>query len=430
MSKGKKIILAVSVILVASASFVAGLLVGRNYDEDLATLRFVIDSYKKYYLEESDDFVYVMSNSIIDRYSHYYTAEEYKTLQEVSVGKRLGIGVTFSLEKEGVCVYSVHGNSPADKAGVIKGGKVEGIKIAGKDEFVKTEDFSVLSSEMESAKDGEDFQLKISYDGEDRIFTVAKSEYRETYVFYTDSVGEYSFIETDGKLSFEKRKESPVADMDDKTAYLRYVSFNGLSNDEYGSERQIKTALEKFKEDGRSKLIVDLRSNGGGYMNLMESFASHLIDVKDGSSALVSKAVYKDGSEDRFYARNVDYGEYGFEKIIFLADENTASASEALIGATLDYDEKDIVSVVLARSTIGEEYVYKTYGKGIMQTTYERFTLSGTDAIRLTTAKIYWPTSSICIHGVGIREDTVKGKCFEAEYKEGDYVLDYALKNF
>ncbi len=427
MKRSKKIISAIAAVVVVSASFFCGVLVGRNSDEDMATLRFVIDSYKKYYLEESDDYVCVMANSIIDQYSHYYTAEEYKTLQNVSVGKRLGIGVTFSVDKEGVYVYSVHGNSPADRAGISEGGKVTAI-IVDKEEAAVV-DYPSLVSEMEKAKDGEYFGIKILYGEEEKTFSVVKEEYRETYVFYSDESGDYSFLTVDGNLSFKKRSDLPVGSFDSETAYLKYTSFSGLSSDEYGSESQIKTALGKFKEDGRTKLIIDLRGNGGGYMNIMESFASHLISVKDGSYALVSKAIFKDGSTERFYAKGVDYGEYGFEKIVFLADENTASASEALIGATLDYDDKNIVSVVLARSVSSSGYEYRTYGKGIMQTTYERFTLSGTDAIRLTTAKIYWPNSSICIHGEGITANTIKGKCFEAEYGEGDYVLGYALKN-
>ena len=80
---------------------------------------------------------------------------------------------------------------------------------------------------------------------------------------------------------------------------------------------------------------------------------------------------------------------------MILADGNTASASEAFIGAVLDYDKDNIVKVVVSGG--------KTYGKGIMQTTYWR---TFGDGIRLTTSKLFWPVSKKSIHGVGISEET------------------------
>ena len=180
--------------------------------------------------------------------------------------------------------------------------------------------------------------------------------------------------------------------------------------------------------DKKKKLIVDLRSNGGGFMSIMGDVASHFVGVKNGSKVLCAKAVYKDGKVDKFTTPAVDYADYGFEKIIFLANSNTASASEALIGACLDYDYKNVVRVVLSQTKKDEKYVYATYGKGIMQTTFEN--PFGKDAIKLTTAKIYWPVSEVCIHGVGITKNlqAFKDKIIEAPYIENaDYELIAAL---
>ena len=192
-----------------------------------------------------------------------------------------------------------------------------------------------------------------------------------------------------------------------------------------GSVKQFETVLEKFKNNKKSKLIVDLRGNGGGFMDIMCQIASHLIGTND-SSALVSKAVYKGGKVDRFTAQKIKYNDYDFERIVFLADDGTASAAEALIGACLDYDSRDVVRVVLSKNSDGS---YKTYGKGIMQTTIED--VSGS-AIKLTTAKIYWPTSEICIHEIGINKsiEKYKNKIIEAPFISGeDYELLYALAN-
>ena len=112
-----------------------------------------------------------------------------------------------------------------------------------------------------------------------------------------------------------------------------------------------------------------------------------------------------------------------------MGDDGTASASEALIGAMLDYDKEGIVNVVLSgyKDKSGE-IVYRTYGKGIMQTTYENPTTG--EAIRLTTAKIYWPTSDITIHGEGVTKgiERYSARVFTPTIETGtDYEFNCAI---
>ena len=84
-----------------------------------------------------------------------------------------------------------------------------------------------------------------------------------------------------------------------------------------------------------------------------------------------------------------------------ILNENSASASEALYGAIYDYSVKNNFNLktVISSSIKNEQTVYKSYGKGIMQTTYLN---SDGSAVKLTTAKLYWPLSETCIHDVGI----------------------------
>ncbi len=79
-----------------------------------------------------------------------------------------------------------------------------------------------------------------------------------------------------------------------------------------------------------------------------------------------------------------------------LANYNTASASECLLGAMLDYGTIGYGDIYLSEI----DGVARTYGKGIMQTTY--YDYDGGYANKLTTAQIYWPLSDTCIHGRGI----------------------------
>ena len=84
-----------------------------------------------------------------------------------------------------------------------------------------------------------------------------------------------------------------------------------------------------------------------------------------------------------------------------LANKNTASASECLIGALLYYgDLLTKEKVILEEDATG---VAKTYGKGIMQSTY---ILTNGGAFKLTTAKIYWPDATTSIHGIGFKDGT------------------------
>ena len=80
MKKKKIIAVALGIVCLVGAFF-AGFFLRDVTDPDMASLRFIVETYRKYYLEESDDFVSVMGNSIIDRYSEYFTKEEYEEKQ-------------------------------------------------------------------------------------------------------------------------------------------------------------------------------------------------------------------------------------------------------------------------------------------------------------------------------------------------------------
>lgn len=432
--KKKKIIAFVLSFVCLVGAFFAGFFLRDVADPDMASLRFIVETYRKYYLEESDDFVSVMGNSIIDRYSEYFTKEEYEAVKNSSVGRRKGLGITYGTDT--LTITSVKGNSPAEKAGIKGGEKITGIEMPSSDTFTNVSNADELKACFDAIPDDTPFRMRTELGSEEKIFSLELKDYQETYVFYQSNEGEYRFQDKNGgDMSLILYGESNL-DLPSDTGYIKYTSFNGrgASNKNGTSSWQMKTALDKFNEQGKTKLILDLRSNGGGYMDIMSDIASHFIGAKNGSKQLVSKAIYKNGSSDKFYSSAVDYDNYGFEKIVVLANSGTASASEALIGAMLDYDEKKIVNVVLSAYFLtktdenGNNYletIYRSYGKGIMQTTYEN-PFRG-DALKLTTAKIYWPKSDITIHGVGITKELepYSDRIFEPTYVSGE---DYELK--
>jgi C-terminal processing protease CtpA/Prc len=144
--------------------------------------------------------------------------------------------------------------------------------------------------------------------------------------------------------------------------------------------------------------VLDLRGNGGGYLDITLEIASYFCKNSDKRKPLVAVADYGEKTE-KFYATGNCYNEYfsAESRIFVLADNQTASASECLIGCMIDYGAISYADICIAQR--GEEV--KTYGKGIMQTTYPLTGIYG-DAVKLTTARICWPVSNRCIHGRGI----------------------------
>ena len=155
--------------------------------------------------------------------------------------------------------------------------------------------------------------------------------------------------------------------------------------------------MERFRTDGKKNLVLDLRGNGGGSLDVMREIAGYLCKTTE-KKPVVAIADYGERRE-KFRANFNVYNEYFTDdsRICVLADNETASASECLIGAMLDYGTITYADVCL--SGLGESA--KTYGKGIMQTTFYLNLLKG-DAIKLTTAQIRWPISDTCIHDRGI----------------------------
>lgn len=431
----KSAVTVVVAVVAAIGMFFAGFFAGRIKDPDVAALEFIVKTYKKHYLEYDEDFVSVMSRSILDEYSEYYTKEEYAELKKISSGVRGGVGISYYQKSaDEVAIYDVLGNSPAEHAGVKAGSIVKGFKKATDEDFTTIEKRQDLSDALSPLDLGEDFILKLEYDGTETEYTLARKEYRETYVYYSDDSGSWRFTNNNADdmddLEFE-RYDDPIAGFENDTAYLRYTFFYGTANGILGSVGQIQEALKKFTENGKRKLILDLRGNGGGYVDICQSVAKFFVPAPENSFSLIATAEYKKdpktdkGKTEIFKSSAIEFGTYNYDKIIVLADENTASASEMLIGAMLSYDTQDKIEVVLAPSKDDDgQTVYKSYGKGIMQTTYVN--TFGGGALKLTTAKLVWPDGKTCIHGVGITK-SLEGYGEKIWESAGQDPLDVAL---
>lgn len=353
--------------------------------------------YKEFSAEELDDAtldgLFYGSDKLLDDYSAYYSASEYKQRLSQQEGRQSGVGLSFltsDSSSDFSLIYSVSGNSPAEESGLKSGMYMRGYGEDGKEPTYSgyTAAFSTFLSEM---PDERRFTLLASDtpDGEVKEYEVYRTQYVQNYAFYADAEQEYRYT---GTAADElTRADSVYGYFPEDTAMIRLDSFNG------DAAAQFAGMLGVFKESGNTRLIVDLRNNGGGRMDILAEIASYLCKDAGNRNFCVSKAVYRSGKETRFTAARNLYGEYLSDvQVYLLVNENTASASEALAGAMLDYGTLDYADVFVAQT----DSFARSYGKGIMQTTYQNW-MTG-EAVKLTTATIHWPQSDTCIHEKGL----------------------------
>jgi C-terminal processing protease CtpA/Prc len=315
----------------------------------------------------------------------------------------------------------VAGNSPAEKGGLVAGMYLTGYGETDSEEDKIEGGYSTDFKNFVNAQpEGEVFYLWASEEkgGEEEAYAVYRAEYVQNYVFYADGEEAYRFVGESATMPEEY--ETAYADLPSDTAIIRLDSFAG------SAATQFKLALGILKERGKSKLIFDLRNDGGGQMSILAQIASYLCKDAPSGKFPVAVATYRNGNTEEFSASKNYYNEYlDGVSVSVLANKNTASASEALIGAMVDYGTVAMKDIYLAE--IGG--VAKSYGKGIMQTTFLN-SLTG-EAVKLTTATVDWPVSGITIHGVGITTDMgATAVACESVIDLQDKMLRNVLRNY
>ncbi len=372
---------------------------------------------KEYYYDVSDEEFYgvifdAINEDLLDKYSAYMTQEEYEAKQAQAAGKRNDTGLTYTVDalgtEEKVYVNLVRGNSPAEQSGFRRGDKI--VAVGDSEEALTSlESYEQLTDYVDSKATGAPFYLQIERAGVTQTMCVSNEYFVENYVYYRDGDGSFAFTGESAQTLTETH--DPLVGLTEDTAYIRLTKFNG------GVVGQFAQAMNLFRERGKKHLVLDLRDNGGGYIHLLSEIAAYFCKSATSSKPTIAVANYADGKKEYFRASGNVYEEYfgADSQLYVLADRHTASASESLIGCMVDYGSLPMDNICL----VEEDGVAKTYGKGIMQTTYE-FWLWKTDAIKLTTAQVHWPVSNKCIHGVGVTTDD---GCKKAAYtldKDGE----------
>ena len=400
--KGKKaariVALVLGAVIIAVAAFLGGWY-GQYYtlDEEVRTYLWAKSVLEKnYYLpvDEAELYENLYNSLSLDPYTRYYSADEYRAYLAQGAGENTGVGVTFSLEQkddETAQIFSVVGNSPALNAG-LAGGMY--IFAYGPSESELTEGtYKEFKTFLASCKGPFVLRCGFEEDGSDAAdFTLERKSYQASFVSYRDSETGFRFC-GEGKTPALTETHEPLEGLDATTAYLRLDEFSGNN-----TPREFAELLKTMKERGRTNLILDLRSNGGGYLGILGDVASHLMRNATGKNPVVTVTKSRSGQITRYVCVQNDFGNYfnADSHVYLLADEHTASASECLIGALVDYGTCAFSDIFLREDENG---VAKTFGKWIMQSHFE--TASGA-AMKMTTATVNWPVSGRCIHGVGV----------------------------
>lgn len=272
----------------------------------------------------------------LDPHSIYIPSDELREVNDELRGNFSGIGVEFQVFYDTVNVLNVLPGGPSDKAGLQIGDKLitvnDTVKITGR--------------KLEPEK------IRKQLRGE------------------SGSVVKVTVLRN-GKLIPIRitRGAIPLPSVDVAymiTPVIGFIHINKFSEMTY---REFMAAMEKLQGQGMKKLVLDLRGNGGGFLNQAVDIADEFLEDR-------KLIVYTQGSHVPKYEYNTKR-EGLFERgdLVLLVDEGSASASEVLAGALQDWDRASIIG-------------RRTFGKGLVQ---EQFGLSDGSALRLTVARYYTP---------------------------------------
>lgn len=284
----------------------------------------------------------------LDPHSTYISAADLQSANEVIQGHFGGVGVRFSVIRDTISVTNVIKGSPSERAGIMAGDRIITIDkkpVAGKkiknDEIMK----------MLKGEEGTPVNVIIYRNGKKLPKTIVRS-------------------------SIPIESVVCVAMLNKNTGYIKLEQFSESSAKEFNK------AATELKKQGMTKLIFDLRNNGGGVLQI----AAQIVDefLKAGDVIVTTKGQHTKKQVYEASAR----GNLERTEVAVLINENSASASEIVAGALQDNDRATIIG-------------RRSFGKGLVQ---EDILLKDKSNLRLVVARYYTPT----------------GRCIQKPYTE-DY---------
>jgi carboxyl-terminal processing protease len=326
--------------------------------EKIEVLDRYIDNYYLFDYDEKDmeEGIYKgMLSGLGDVYTCYYTPEEYASFLESSNGSYSGIGATLTQDPDTgiITVVNTFKGSPAEDAGLQPDDilyKVEGEEVTG-------EDLSLVVLDLKG-EEGTEVSFSILRGTEIIDLTVTRRSIE---------------IET---VSYEL--------LDNGIGYIAIAEFDDVTDE------QFMTAFSDLKDQGMENLIIDLRNNGGGLVDVTCNILDELLP-----EGLI---VYTEDKNGNRQEETSDAEHYFDGKMAVLVNGNSASASEIFAGAIKDYGVGTLIGT-------------QTFGKGIVQSLIP---LGDGSAIKVTVSRYYTPAGNN-IHEVGITPDIILEPDTESE---------------
>lgn len=274
----------------------------------------------------------------LDPHSSYSDPEETKELTTPLEGNFSGIGVQFNMLNDTLFVIQTTSGGPSEKVGILPGDRIvqAGDSVIAGRKLPNSRIIKILRGPK-----GSEVDLKVLRRGE-----------AQPIVFHV------------------VRDDIPVYSVD--AAYMADPTTGYIRVSRFGEEtdKEFEAALEKLRKQGMKNLIVDLEDNGGGYLQAAHQLASHFLDKGD-------MVVYTDAPKMGRTVYAVEKsGNFNKGRLVIMANQYSASASEILSGAVQDNDRGLIVG-------------RRTFGKGLVQ---RPFPFPDGSMIRLTVSRYYTPS--------------------------------------
>ncbi len=283
----------------------------------------------------------------LDPHSVYIPASEFNEMNDPLEGEFEGIGIEFSIQSDTIVVMQTILGGPSEKVGLLAG-----------DRIIKVNDSIVAGVGITNNKV---FRLLKGPKGTKVKLHIKRAKHNKLL--------EFTIV----------RNKIPMHSVDISMKIAENIGYIKISRFAKTTPEEVREAIQKLHKQNIHNLIIDVRGNGGGYMDAAIEVADEFLDKGN-------LIVYTEGkSQPRKEYWATEKGIAHNDKIVILQDQWSASASEILAGAIQDNDRGYIVG-------------QRSFGKGLVQ---EPIFFNDNSSIRLTVARYYTPS----------------GRCIQRNYK-------------
>lgn len=373
-----------TVSLLVLLSLVAGsilnqMISGDNIYDQINKFKDVLSMVQKVYVEDVDTGKLTEAAirgmlGELDPHSVYIPASEMQRIKEDFQGSFEGIGIEFAVLNDTLVVVTPIIGGPSEALGIEAGDKI--VKINDTSAIGITQD--MVPKKLRGPK-GTRVKVSISRAGMKNLldFDIV----RDKIPLYTVDA---AFM------------------VDDEVGYVSVTRFSATTHTEFVD------AVSKLKKEGMKRLVLDLRFNGGGYLEQAFKMADELFPRG-------KKIVYTKGRRAEFNEEYISSGSARFADValVILVNNASASASEIVSGAVQDWDRGLVV---------GET----TFGKGLVQRQYDMPDGSG---FRITTARYYTPSGRLIQRPFDGDRNRYQREAFERNEEEGENLTHTAEKD-